>query len=135
VKLSILFISCLLFTLPLFGKIRLKIDIIDTIGGDKGLVLVSEMHSIEIVEDRRKVKLEMKSGISVDFLTYYIFDMADYGPSPKVRIVVKIYQDSKLIKSYEENGGEIIELGTPARFIFNNSDRQLLEITVVPESL
>ncbi|GEM_PF-6859648 len=134
-KQLIIIATFFLLTTPVFARIRLNIDIVDTIGGDRGLVLVSELHSMEIADDHRVVKVIMKNGLRVEFAVYYVLDTIDYGPSAKVNISAKIYQDETLLKSFDENGGALVDLGAPMKIVYNGSERQIVEITVVPESL
>ena len=78
----------LLFTTPslVFGAIELEVVLINKKGIDEELVLVSELHSIEVIYPNMNVKFAIKNGVSLFLKLNFAPSDDPYGPSSKLSV-------------------------------------------------
>jgi hypothetical protein len=78
----------LLFTTPslVFGAIELEVVLINKKGIDEELVLVSELHSIEVIYPNMNVKFAIKNGVSLFLKLNFAPSDDTYGPSSKLSV-------------------------------------------------
>ena len=82
------------------AKIGLNVSLIYKKGVGKGFFLSTEQHSIEQVDEREPVIIQMKNGIKAELAAHYVQSIHEYGPSGFVRIKGELYnQNGKVIKT------------------------------------
>ena len=114
-----------------YSQIKLNISIIHKRGIDKGLILVSELHSVEIV-DPKGVELKMKGGYHFRFRADFYQDKNEYGPSALVKINCDIMNnEDKLLKKFDEPA-LLASLGEEKVLVYRDETGQLIEISVTP---
>ena len=123
-----------ILSVPAFGMIKLNIVIVTTIGGSKGLVLVSELHESRKVMNNEKISLTTKSDVKAIITTRFKNEKSEVGPSPKVLITCDLSNKNGVLKTFT-NEHNLTYLGTPARFIYDDKEHQRIEITIIPESV
>lgn len=129
----ILFLTILFFSNTVFATIRLNIGIIWKKGIDKNLVLVSELHSVENINGKENVTLEIKNGPIIILGANFAKASEEYGPSAFIKVQGEIYShDEKHLRSVLDDG-LIIKIGTKKTFSIQNDEDQLIEITIKPD--
>ena len=130
IPLALLFLSIAIGTQ---AKIRLNLSIIYKKGIDKGLVLVSEYHSVEEVDETEKVRLVMKNGLTMIVFASFVQNSDDYGPSDQIKLGGSIFiRDRKLEDTFFEKE-ILIHLGEQKVLVYKDDSGQLIELTVAPE--
>jgi len=115
-----------------FAAIKLNVSIIYKWGIDTGLVLVSELHSIEDVEEDKIAVIEMKNGFRIEVSGKFVDDENAYGPGDLVQISGKIYVNGKEMKDTFFNNLNLIHLDESKTFSYREKSGQLIEVTIVP---
>jgi len=85
------------------AKIGLKVSIIYKKGIGKGFFLSTEQHSIEQVDEREQITVQMKNGVKAHLSAYFVQSIHEYGPSGFLRVKGEIYdQTGKMVKTLNE---------------------------------
>lgn len=117
------------------AKIGLKVSLIYKKGIGKGFFLSTEQHSIEQVDDKEHVLIQMKNGIKADISAFYIQGVHEYGPSGFVRIKGDLYNDSgKIVKTLNEPNLDIY-LGQTKSITHQERKEEQIELIITPVSL
>ena len=118
---------------PSWATLKLNIGIIHKKGIDKGLVLVSEIHSLEEVIGGEPIILKVKNGLTFDFEANYREDLEGYGPSDLIGLKGKILgRNGKILKFFEEADLNV-RIGEKRILVHNNNKDQLIEISIQPK--
>jgi hypothetical protein len=128
----LIFILSLLASAPAFGRITLNVGIVYKKGIDKGLILVSELHSIKEFFGTEEKTFVMKNGIRVQLKAFFFDRSKDYGPSSTIRVLGKIFNsEGRLIRDFKS--GEVdIPLGESRTVIHQDVESQIIELILEP---
>lgn len=117
------------------AKIGLKVSLIYKKGIGKGFFLSTEQHSIQQVDDREQVMIQMKNGIKADISAFYVQSVHEYGPSGFVRIKGDLYNvNGKIVKTLNEPNLDIY-LGQTKSITHVERNEEQIELIITPVSL
>jgi hypothetical protein len=117
------------------AKIGLKVSLIYKKGIGKGFFLSTEQHSIQQVDDREQVMIQMKNGIKADISAFYVQSVHEYGPSGFVRIKGDLYNvNGKIVKTLNEPNLDIY-LGQTKSITHVERNAEQIEIVITPVSI
>lgn len=117
------------------AKIGLKVSLIYKKGIGKGFFLSTEQHSIQQVDDREQVMIQMKNGIKADISAFYVQSVHEYGPSGFVRIKGDLYNvQGKIVKTLNEPNLDIY-LGQTKSITHVERNAEQIELIITPVSL
>jgi hypothetical protein len=133
---KILFLIVLgLFSSNAFCKIGLNVSLIYKKGIGRGFFLSTEQHSIESVDEREVILVQMKNGIKAELSAYFVQSTKEYGPSGFIRIKGALYnQNGKLVKTLNEPTLDIY-LGESKTITHEERGEEQIEIVIRPVSL
>ncbi len=132
----ILLVAILLaFTTAAEAKIGLKVSLIYKKGIGKGFFLSTEQHSIQSVDEKEHILIQMKNGIKADISAFYVQSVHEYGPSGFVRIKGDLYNIAgKIVKTFNEPNLDIY-LGQTKTITHQERNEEQIEIVITPVSL
>ncbi len=114
------------------AKLALHLSVIYKKGIGKGFFLSNEKHTIEQVDEKELVSVEMKSGYRVELYGVFISSVSEYGPSGFVRIKGNIINpDGKTVKTLNEPPLDIY-LGHSKTVIHKDKSGEEIELRVSP---
>jgi hypothetical protein len=117
------------------AKIGLKVSLIYKKGIGKGFFLSTEQHSIQSVDEKEHILIQMKNGIKADISAFYVQSVHEYGPSGFVRIKGDLYNISgKIVKTFNEPNLDIY-LGQTKTITHQERNEEQIEIVITPVSL
>lgn len=117
------------------AKIGLKVSLIYKKGIGKGFFLSTEQHSIQSVDEKEHVLIQMKNGIKADISAFYVQSVHEYGPSGFVRIKGDLYNiNGKIVKTLNEPNLDIY-LGQSKSITHQERNEEQIEIVITPVSL
>ena len=117
------------------AKIGLKVILLYKKGIGKGFFLSTEQHSIQSVDEKEHILIQMKNGIKADISAFYVQSVHEYGPSGFVRIKGDLYNiDGKMIKTFNEPNLDIY-LGQSKSISHVERNEEQIEIVITPVSL
>lgn len=117
------------------AKIGLKVSLIYKKGIGKGFFLSTEQHSIQSVDEKEHVLIQMKNGIKADISAFYVQSVHEYGPSGFVRIKGDLYNvNGKIVKTLNEPDLDIY-LGQSKSISHVERNEEQIEIVITPVSL
>ena len=117
------------------AKIGLKVSLLYKKGIGKGFFLSTEQHSIQSVDEKEHILIQMKNGIKADISAFYVQSVHEYGPSGFVRIKGDLYNvDGKIIKTFNEPNLDIY-LGQSKSISHVERNEEQIEIVITPVSL
>ena len=123
------------FTSVAEAKIGLKVSLIYKKGIGKGFFLSTEQHSIQSVDEKEHVLIQMKNGIKADISAFYVQSVHEYGPSGFVRIKGDLYNvNGKIVKTLNEPNLDIY-LGQSKSITHVERNEEQIEIVITPVSL
>lgn len=123
------------FTSVAEAKIGLKVSLIYKKGIGKGFFLSTEQHSIQSVDEKEHVLIQMKNGIKADISAFYVQSVHEYGPSGFVRIKGDLYNvNGKIVKTFNEPNLDIY-LGQSKSISHIERNEEQIEIIITPVSL
>ncbi|MEI8345883.1 MAG: hypothetical protein WCG27_00335 [Pseudomonadota bacterium] len=133
--LTLFFISLVTFN-SAFAGIRVNISVIQKKGMDKGLVLINEFHTVEEIDDRQGLTLDLKNGMKIKLTYQFMQDQKDYGPSNIIKIQGQVWEGpQKLLFSFQDDP-MIIHLGESKTFTHVDKDSgQQIELIIRPDIL
>ncbi len=140
---SVLSTAILMFSLILFlslvslaeAKIGLKVSLIYKKGIGKGFFLSTEQHSIQQVDDREQVLIQMKNGIKADISAFYVQSIHEYGPSGFVRVRGDLYNaNGKIVKTLNKPNLDIY-LGQTKSITHVERNEEQIELIITPISI
>lgn len=114
------------------ARLNLQIEMEHKRGIDKGLVISSELHSIEEINEGGKVVITMKSGLSMEFSAQYK-DNQFMGPNSIIEmtgLVKDIPRGYSGPTSFRLEGS----LGATVATSLDGKDGQLVDIRITPRS-
>jgi uncharacterized protein YlzI (FlbEa/FlbD family) len=118
------------------AKIGLQIGLIYKKGIGKGFFLSTEQHSIESVDEREEITVQMKNGVKVNISAYFVQSVHEYGPSGFIRIKGKLFdQNGKLVKTLNEPPIDIYLNETKTIVHEDEKGAEQIELIVSPVSL
>jgi len=134
-KSFIILIASLFVAFPVHAKIGLNVSLIYKKGIGKGFFLSTEQHSIEQVDEREQITIQMKNGIKAELSAYYVQSIHEYGPSGFVRIKGEIYnQTGKLVKTLNSPNLDIY-LGESKTIVHQERSEEQIDLVITPVSL
>ncbi|MBC7540266.1 MAG: hypothetical protein H7281_15690 [Bacteriovorax sp.] len=134
-KFHLFLIAALLLSFEAQAKIGLNVSLIYKKGIGKGFFLSTEQHSIEQVDEREQVMVQMKNGIKAELSAYYVQSIHEYGPSGFVRIKGEIYnQAGKVVKTLNEPNLDIY-LGESKKIVHQERNEEEIDLIITPVSL
>ena len=117
------------------AKIGLNVSLIYKKGIGKGFFLSTEQHSIQSVDEKEHVLIQMKNGIKADISAFYVQSVHEYGPSAFVRIKGDLYNiNGKIVKTFNEPNLDIY-LGQSKSITHQERNEEQIEIVITPVSL
>jgi uncharacterized protein YlzI (FlbEa/FlbD family) len=134
-KFLLILIAALFISIDAQAKIGLNVSLIYNKGIGKGFFLSTEQHSIEQVDEREQVMVQMKNGIKAELSAYYVQSIHEYGPSGFVRIKGEIFnQAGKVVKTLNEPNLDIY-LGESKKIIHQERNEEEIDLIITPVSL
>ncbi len=134
-KLLFIMVATLFLSLEAQAKIGLNVSLIYKKGIGKGFFLSTEQHSIEQVDEREQVTIQMKNGIKAELSAYYVQSVHEYGPSGFVRVKGEIYdQAGKVVKTLNEPNLDIY-LGESRKISHEERNEEEVDLIITPVSL
>lgn len=131
----LILIGCLIIAIDAQAKIGLNVSVIYKKGIGKGFFLSTEQHSMEQVDEREQITVQMKNGIKAELSAYYVQSIHEYGPSGFVRIKGDIYnQAGKVVKTLNEPNLDIY-LGESKKISHEERNEEEIDIIITPVSL
>lgn len=128
-------IAALIISIDAQAKIGLNVSLIYKKGIGKGFFLSTEQHSIEQIDEREQVMVQMKNGIKAELSAYYVQSIHEFGPSGFVRIKGEIYnQAGKVVKTLNEPNLDIY-LGDTKKIVHDERNEEEIELIITPVSL
>lgn len=132
--LIILFVT-LFISIDAQAKIGLNVSLIYKKGIGKGFFLSTEQHSMEQVDEREQITVQMKNGIKAELSAYYVQSIHEYGPSGFVRIKGEIFnQSGKVVKTLNEPNLDIY-LGESKKISHEERNEEEIDLIITPVSL
>lgn len=117
------------------AKIGLNVSLIYKKGIGKGFFLSTEQHSIQSIDDKEHVLIQMKNGIKADISAFYVQSVHEYGPSGFVRIKGDLYNvNGKIVKTFNQPNLDIY-LGQTKSITHQERNEEQIEIIITPVSL
>jgi hypothetical protein len=117
------------------AKIGLNVSLVYKKGVGKGFFLSTEQHSIEQVDEREPVIIQMKNGIKAELAAHYVQSIHEYGPSGFVRIKGELYnQNGKVIKTLNTPNLDIY-LGDTKTITHLERNEEEIDLIITPVSL
>lgn len=127
--------AALIFSPDAQAKIGLNVSLIYKKGIGKGFFLSTEQHSMEQVDEREQITVQMKNGIKAELSAYYVQSVHEYGPSGFVRIKGEIYnQAGKVVKTLNEPNLDIY-LGESKKISHEERNEEEIDLIITPVSL
>jgi hypothetical protein len=134
-KFLILAIAALFISIEAQAKIGLNVTLIFKKGIGKGFYLSTEQHSMEQVDEREQIMVQMKNGIKAELSAYYVQSVHEFGPSGFVRIKGEIYnQAGKVVKTLNEPNLDIY-LGESKKIVHQERNEEEIDLIITPVSL
>lgn len=134
-KFLLIIIAALFISIDAQAKIGLNVSLIFKKGIGKGFYLSTEQHSIEQVDEREQVMIQMKNGIKAELSAYYVQSIHEFGPSGFVRIKGEIYnQAGKVVKTLNEPNLDIY-LGESKKIVHEERNEEEIDLIITPVSL
>ncbi|AUN99756.1 hypothetical protein DOM21_02020 [Bacteriovorax stolpii] len=131
----LLVLSLMALTTVAEAKIGLKVSLIYKKGIGKGFFLSTEQHSIQSVDEKEHILIQMKNGIKADISAFYVQSVHEYGPSGFVRIKGDLYNiNGKIVKTFNEPNLDIY-LGDTKTITHVERNEEQIEIVITPVSL
>lgn len=117
------------------AKIGLNVSLIYKKGIGKGFFLSTEQHSMEQVDEREQITVQMKNGMKAELSAYYVQSIHEYGPSGFVRIKGEIYNSAgKVVKTLNEPNLDIY-LGESKKISHQERNEEEIDLLITPVSL
>ncbi len=117
------------------AKIGLEIGLIYKKGIGKGFFLSTEQHSIESVDEREQITVQMKNGVKVNLSAYFIQSIHEYGPSGFVRIKGELLnQNGKVVKTLNQPPIDIYLNETKTITQEDEKGAEQIELVITPVS-
>lgn len=117
------------------AKIGLEIGLIYKKGIGKGFFLSTEQHSIESVDEREQITVQMKNGVKVNISAYFIQSIHEYGPSGFVRIKGELFnQNGKVVKTLNQPPIDIYLNETKTITQEDEKGAEQIELVITPVS-
>lgn len=111
--------------------INLEISITHRRGIDKGLTLVSELHSIEPMMEDKEFRLNMKDGYRFSFNSKFLEKYEGIGPTHLVQLFIEIRDnDGRHVHTY--TGTDMVTALGEKKIIKYEKAGQLVEVNVTP---
>lgn len=129
--LRIIILIIVIFPFASKGSIKLDVVLIHKKGIDKQLVLVSELHSEQLVTSGENINLQMKNGLRVSLKPYFFSFDTDFGPSNKIQVDGFISRFGTRLNKVLSDEKMILTIGEKKKFIVNESEEQLVEISLL----
>lgn len=118
------------------AKIGLQVGLIYKKGIGKGFFLSTEQHSIESVDEREEITVQMKNGVKVKLSAYFVQSIHEYGPSGFVRIKGELFdQNGKMVKTLNEPVIDIYLNETKTIVQEDEKGAEQIELTISPVAL
>ena len=134
-KILFVLITAFFISIDAQAKIGLNVSLIYKKGIGKGFFLSTEQHSIEQVDEREQVTVQMKNGIKAEFSAYYVQSIHEYGPSGFVRLKGEIYnQAGKIVKTLNEPNLDVY-LGESKKIVHEERNEEEIDLIITPVSL
>lgn len=117
------------------AKIGLNVSLIYKKGIGKGFFLSTEQHSMEQVDEREQITVQMKNGMKAELSAYYVQSIHEYGPSGFVRIKGEVYNSAgKVVKTLNEPNLDIY-LGESKKISHQERNEEEIDLLITPVSL
>jgi hypothetical protein len=117
------------------AKIGLNVSLIYKKGIGKGFFLSTEQHSIEQVDEREQITVQMKNGIRAELSAHYVQSVHEYGPSGFVRIKGELFNRAgKLVKTLNKPNLDVY-IGDSKKISHEESNEEEIELIIAPVSL
>lgn len=127
--------ATLLTSIDAQAKIGLNVSLIYKKGIGKGFFLSTEQHSMEQVDEREQITVQMKNGMKAELSAYYVQSIHEYGPSGFVRIKGEIYNSAgKVVKTLNEPNLDIY-LGESKKISHQERNEEEIDLLITPVSL
>lgn len=134
-KFLLILMATLLTSIDAQAKIGLNVSLIYKKGIGKGFFLSTEQHSMEQVDEREQITVQMKNGMKAELSAYYVQSIHEYGPSGFVRIKGEIYNSAgKVVKTLNEPNLDIY-LGESKKISHQERNEEEIDLLITPVSL
>lgn len=131
-----IFLFLLFISLSAEAKIGLQVGLIYKKGIGKGFFLSTEQHSIESVDEREQITVQMKNGVKANLSAYFVQSVHEYGPSGFVRIKGELFdQSGKMVKTLNEPVVDIYLNESKSIVQEDANGAEQIELIITPVSL
>lgn len=131
-----IFALLFLISFSVQAKIGLQVGLVYKKGIGKGFFLSTEQHSIESVDEREEITVQMKNGVKVKLSAYFIQSVHEYGPSGFIRIKGELFdQTGKMVKTLNEPPIDIYLNETKTIVQEDDKGAEQIELIITPVSL
>jgi hypothetical protein len=114
------------------ARLFFQVSIENKKGIDLGLILTSELHSMEEVIIGRPLLLRMKNGVAIEMKAYWSEPKEGMGPSEQISIEGKIIdKKDNILKDFSKDP-LVAHLGKETKISHEKED-QRIEIKIIPK--
>ncbi len=118
------------------GAFKVDVSLVHKLGIDKGLVLVSEVHTMEIMELGHWIKVTMKNGPTLDLMAKMKVRPKSIGPSSLLDFWWELRNEEGQVIKEKNQEGMTVPLGFKHQVNYKDEERgQLIEVTLLPRPL
>jgi hypothetical protein len=125
------YLLILLITFSVEASIRLDISVLHQRGVDKNLILVSELHTQEIVDELEELTLEMSNGVKLIIIPKLIVEHTNYGPNVLFQLSGFIPEQNDITVEVF-NFEKLYKLDTKIEKKIKPSEDQIITISILP---
>lgn len=123
---------CLFLSLLMVGKLfaltNINISVINKKGMDHQFELVDELHSVELFEPEKPIRLKMNNGLEVHLKLKYETSVGNESAYFNLEGEV-VRPDGSLISTFNENPVKLTYTA-PLVFIIKDGNKQIVEVTI-----
>lgn len=135
IKWSVLIFTLLLVMNSTYARIGLDISIIYKKGIDNKLLLSSELHAHEDVENEEAVSVSMTNGVTANITAKFISDIDVYGPTPLIELEITLFDKKVSGASVLKSVKVEVLAGDYRTFEHQDKNGRLIVFKVKPEIL
>jgi hypothetical protein len=119
-----------------YAKIGLQVGLIYKKSIGKGFFLSTEQHSIESMDEREQITVQMKNGVKANLSAYFVQSVHEYGPSGFIRIKGELLdQNGKVVKTLNRPPIDIYLNDTKTIVQEDSKGAEQIELILTPVSL
>lgn len=123
---------CLFFISSAHARLFFKVSLENKKGIDLGLILTSELHSMEEIIIGRPLLLRMKNGVGIELKTFWVEPESGFGPGETLEVKGRVFdKKNQVLKDFTKEP-LFVHLGKET-IITHEKEDQRIEIKITPE--